>query len=109
MIVITITSTNPLDTGQKLNVHKTIRRHPERLLSVVTIPVPIPDQEEKLPSIFIFTLLCGVLKGFMKTLKASIKLFEAPQRSVKIKIEVNFYFNTTFLNTFKLRCISRRK
>ena len=32
----------------------------------------------------------------MKALKAFIKPFEAPQRSVKIKIKVNFYFNTTF-------------
>ena len=35
---------------------------------------------------FIFTLLCGVLKGFMNAFKAFVKLFEAPQRSVKIKI-----------------------
>ena len=34
----------------------------------------------------------------MKVLKAFIKLFEAPQRGVKIEIQVNFYFNTTFLN-----------
>ena len=26
----------------------------------------------------------------------AFKPFEAPQRSVKIKIQVNFYFNTTF-------------
>ena len=47
----------------------------------LTLPVPIPDEEKKLSEIFIFTLLCGVLKGFMKA-----KPFEAPQRSVKIKI-----------------------
>ena len=35
---------------------------------------------------FIFTLLCGASKGFMKAFKASIKPFEAVQRSVKIKI-----------------------
>ena len=34
----------------------------------------------------------------MKALNAFIKPFEAPQRSVKIKISVNFYFNSTFLN-----------
>ena len=34
----------------------------------------------------------------MKPLKAFIKPFELPQRSVKIKIDVNFYFNITFLN-----------
>ena len=45
-----------------------------------------------------FTLLCGASKGFMKALKTIIKYYEAPQRSVKIKIELNFYFNTTFRN-----------
>ena len=41
---------------------------------MVTFPVPIPDEEKK---------------GFMKALKpfkVFIKDFEAPQRSVKIKI-----------------------
>ena len=36
-------------------------------------------------------LLCGVSKGFMKAVKAFIKLFEAPQRSAKTKIKVNFF------------------
>ena len=35
---------------------------------------------------FIFTLLCGASKSFMKAFNALIKPFEAPQRSVKIKI-----------------------
>ena len=64
-------------------------------------PVAIPDKEKKLTSIFIFTLLCGASKGFMKALKALkafIKPFEVPQRSVKIKILINFYFNINFLN-----------
>ena len=39
-----------------------------------------------------------VSKGFMKALRAFIKPFEAPQRSVKIKIELNFYFNAAFRN-----------
>ena len=30
IVIITITSTNLLDPGQKLNVYKTIRRRPER-------------------------------------------------------------------------------
>ena len=50
------------------------------------LPVPIPDEEKKLTEIFIFTRLCGASKGFMKVLEAFIKPFEAPQRSVKIKI-----------------------
>ena len=41
--------------------------------------------------IFIITLLCGVSKGFMKVLQAFIKPFEASQKSVKIKIQLNFY------------------
>ena len=32
----------------------------------------------------------------MKVFKDFIKPFEVPQRGVKIKIQVNFYFNTTF-------------
>ena len=40
---------------------------------------------------FYFTLLCGPSKGFMKALKAFIKSFEAPQRSVKIKIKLVFF------------------
>ena len=35
---------------------------------------------------------------FSHFMKAFIKPFEAPQRSVKIKIQLNFYFNTTFRN-----------
>ena len=40
--------------------------------------------------IFIFTSLCAS-EGLMKALKA-------PQRSVKIRIYLKFYFNTTFRN-----------
>ena len=44
-------------------------------------------QREKFDlKIFIFTLLCGASKGFLKAFKAFIKPFEAPQKSVKIKI-----------------------
>ena len=42
--------------------------------------------EIKIELNFIFTLLCGASKGFMKAFKAFIKPFEAPQRNVKIKI-----------------------
>ena len=40
-------------------------------------------REKKKPLIFIFTLLCGVSKGLMKTLKPFTKLSEEQQRSVK--------------------------
>ena len=58
---------------------------------VITLPVPIPEEEEKKwNEIFTFTLLCGASKGFRKTLKAFIKPYEATQRSVKKKIKLIF-------------------
>ena len=54
--------------------------------SMLTLSVPIPDEEKKLSEIFIFTLLSGAPKGFVKAFKAFIKPIEAPQRRVKIKI-----------------------
>ena len=60
--------------------------NPKTYMIVLTLPVPMPDEEKKLTQIFIFTLLCGTSKGFMKASKAFIKPFAAPQRSVKIKI-----------------------
>ena len=46
-----------------------------------------PGQREKINlKFFIFVLLCGASNGFMKALKAFIKPFEAPQRSVEKKI-----------------------
>ena len=64
---------------------------PRRQLGLLTLPATIPDEEKKLTEIFIFTLICGASKGFMKAFKAFIKPFEAPQRSAKIKSEVNFF------------------
>ena len=49
-------------------------------------------------------LFCGASKGFMKAVKAFMKPFEAPQRSVKIKISVKFYFNINFLNVQYRKC-----
>ena len=64
---------------------------------LLTLPVPIPNEEKKLTSIFLFTLLCGASKGFMKALKVIIKPLKVPHISVKRKIYVNFYFNINFL------------
>ena len=52
----------------------------------IILLVPIPVGERKLTSLFIFTLLYGASKGFMKVLKAFVKPFEVPQESVKINI-----------------------
>ena len=41
-----------------------------RISELLTITVPIPNDEKKLTYIFIFTLLCGALEGFMKALSA---------------------------------------
>ena len=56
------------------------------VLALLTLPAPFPGEEKKLTKIFIFTLLSGASKDFMKALKAFIKPLEASQRSVKIKI-----------------------
>ena len=55
----------------------------ENGISILALSAPFPDKEKT--RIFIFTLLCGASKGLMKALKAFIKPFVAPQRSVKIK------------------------
>ena len=54
------------------------------------------DEEKIINLNFIFILIFGALKGFIKALKALIKPFKAPQRSMEIKTSVNFYFNTSF-------------
>ena len=59
----------------------------------LTLPVPCISEsciEINIKLIFIFTLLCGTSKGFMKALKALIKPFEEPQRNVKRKINLIF-------------------
>ena len=41
----------------------------------------------------------------MKAFKAFIKPFKSPERSVKIKIQVNFYFDTTLWKKKTLKLI----
>ena len=43
-----------------------------------TLSVPIPDEQKKLTSTFIFARLCDALKGFMKALKVFVKPLGAP-------------------------------
>ena len=47
-------------------------------------------------------------KGFMKAFKVFIKSFEAPQRSVKIKIQVNF-FSSSGIGTGRVKMIETVK
>ena len=60
------------------------------------LPVLILDEERKSTWIFVFTLLCGNWKGFMKSLEAFIK--RGTTKRCENNILVNFYFNTTFWN-----------
>ena len=59
--------------------------------STLTVSSPNPGGREKIKVNFIFALLCGGSKGFMKALKAFIKPSGAPQRSVKRKIFIDFF------------------
>ena len=52
----------------------------------ISVPLTQSRTKRKKKLNFYFTLLYGASKGFMKALKVFIKPFEAPQRSVKIKI-----------------------
>ena len=53
---------------------------------MLSLSVPIPSEKKKITSIFIFTLLCGASKGFMKALNAFVKPFKGSERIVKIEI-----------------------
>ena len=55
-----------------------------------TLPITIPDRKRKLTSIFIFTLVCGASKGFMKALEAFTKPFEAHKELQKQKFTLIF-------------------
>ena len=70
--------------------------------NTLTLPVPCISEEKKIGEIFIFTLFCGVSKGFMKVFKVFVKLVEAPQRSVKINISPNF-FSSSGLGTRRVK------
>ena len=62
---------------------------------IVSPSHPDPGLKEKI-NLFIFTLLCGTSKGFLvpqKAIMAFIKLFEVPERSVKIIFKLFFILN----------------
>ena len=56
---------------------------------------PNPRQRKKVKLNFYFHTSLWYLKRFYEG-KAFIKPFEAPQRSAEIKIQLNFYFSSTF-------------
>ena len=49
-------------------------------LKSLTLTVPITNEERKLTEIFIFILLYGASKGFIKALEALIKLFQQQKK-----------------------------
>ena len=72
--------------------HSQLELNSEQFFTMFSLLIlPVPNISESCTEIKIklnvyLTLLCGASKGLMKGLKAFIKPFEAPQRSVKIKI-----------------------
>ena len=65
----------------------------ERFFLILTLPASFISErfvKIKINLSFYFYTSCGVSKDFMKALKAFINPFEAPQRSVKLKIWVDF-------------------
>ena len=80
------------------------------MFTLLILPAPcISDNciKIKINLNFIFTLLFGASKGFMKDLKAFIKSFEAPQRSVQIKFSVKFFFLRQGIGTGRVKiCLS---
>ena len=56
------------------------------LLTLLALHISDNCIKKKINLIFYFHTSLWCLNGFMKAFKAFLKLFEAPQRSVKIKI-----------------------
>ena len=72
--------------SRKAEVTKLFVRHGNIMFNTF---VPVLDEKKILTTRErekIFTLLWGAAKGFMKALKAFIKPFEVPEKSVKRKI-----------------------
>ena len=86
----------PCPFGQLVSLAECVITPRSSVLFCLTLPAPIPYKERKLTEIFISTLLHCASRGFMKVLKVLIKLFEVPQRIVKIKISVDFCYNTAY-------------
>ena len=66
----------------------------KKMLPNLTLPAPCISEsciKIKTNWNFYFNFSWWYLKRFMKALKAFIKPFQAPQRSAKIKISVNFF------------------
>ena len=64
--------------------------------------------EIKIKVKFYFFLLFSYSKGFMKAFKAFIKPFEAPQRSMKIKIYLIF-FSSSRIRTGRVKISNNNK
>ena len=67
----------------------------------LALPVPIPDEEKKLSSIFIFTLLCGASKGFNKVLCLFQNDFQELNAQRRAK---QLYWNFFLVWVFSCKC-----
>ena len=80
-----------IQTNDRLdfNLHiSSICRSAANQLFDLNLPAPIQDEDKKLPQFFTFKFLCGVSKIFYEGLRTN-------KRENK---NLNFYFNTIFLN-----------
>ena len=74
---------------------------------VLTLSAPIPDEEKKLSEIFIFTLLCGASKGFMKAVKAvdiCMRRARLPSKHRR-RFNINTTSATSYSRWNNLRCL----
>ena len=80
-----------------------LRTHVEKvaLSSKLTLNVPIPNKVKKLSYIFIFTLLCGASKGFMKAFKKILIL-------VLLQLKLIFLKKSVLEEVFKVKILSIR-
>ena len=90
-----------INLRSKINNFRVILTNQSIIKSFVFNPSrPNPERRENIKLNFYFQISLWCLKRFYE---AFIKPFEAPQRSVKIKIKLNFYINTTFRNAWDVK------
>ena len=66
-------------------------------LRLLTLPVPILDEEKKIKLNFYFhTACCSALKGFMKALKGFLKPFWGTTKKCENKNLIKFLFQYNF-------------
>ena len=76
-------------------VYQEVREKSSACLSLLTLSVPcISKSCIEIKVKLNFHTFCGASKDFMKAIKTFIKPFEAPQRSVKTKFNLIFFYSS---------------